>query len=112
MFLTTTPPAENSRSIATGVLDQRDEADGHDRLGAAVAAVAGEAFVGSAAHGADEVAVVGELLEQRRRWLALGRRGHGDAVEGSAVGGAATAVAGAHLHVVVAELAEHSPRAL
>src|SRR5215471_18078601 len=61
MFLTTTPPAENSRSTATVVLDQWDEADGHDGLGAAVAAEAGETLARSAAHGADEEAVVGEL---------------------------------------------------
>src|SRR5690242_8801919 len=63
MFLTTTPPAENSRSIATVVLDQWDEANGHDRLGAAVAPEAGQALAGAAAHGADEEAVVGELFE-------------------------------------------------
>src|SRR5215471_18303749 len=51
MFLTTTPPAENSRSIATVVLDQWDEPDRDDGLRAAVTAEAGEALAGAAAYG-------------------------------------------------------------
>src|SRR3954451_18839388 len=106
MFLTTTPPAENSRSIATVVLDEGDEAHGHDGLAPPVPVVAREALA-AVADRTDEQAVGSELLEQRRRRLAHGGGGHGDAVEGSAVAGAATAVACAHLHVVVAELAEN-----
>src|SRR3954452_1425922 len=64
MFLTTTPPAENSRSIATGVLDQGHEAHWHHRLCAAVAPVAGEPLAGRAAHGTHQQPVLGELLEQ------------------------------------------------
>src|SRR5436305_14006558 len=103
MFLTTTPPAENSRSVATGALDQRDEAHGHDRLGGTVGTDAREPLAAGGAHRAHQQPIGFELLEQRRRWLPFGRGGHRDAVEGRAVRRAAAAVTGSDLHVVVAE---------
>src|SRR5262249_54311972 len=84
MFLTTTPPAENSRWVATGLLDQGDEAHGHDRLAPAVGAEAGEAFAGPAAHGADEQPFRRQLFEQRVGRGPGGRGGDRDAVEGRA----------------------------
>src|SRR5262249_32181741 len=106
MFLTTTPPAENSRSVATGVLDQGDEAHGHARLAPAVGTEAGEALAGAAAHRADEQPVRRQLFEQRVGRSPAGRSCDRDAVEGRAVGRAAAAVAGPDLDVVVAELVQ------
>src|SRR3954449_5132317 len=107
MFRTTTPPAENSRSIATVVLDEGDEADGHHGLRGAVCGEARQPLLASAADRADEHAVGCQLLEQRWRWRVLGGGGYRDAVEGGPVRCAAAAVADAHLHVVVGQLRQH-----
>ena len=61
---------------------------------------------------ADQRGARRELLEQRRRRLVPGGRGHRDAPERGAVGRAASAVADAHLDVVVAELGERLGRDL
>src|SRR6185312_12617051 len=103
---TTTPPAENSRSSALGAIravpDERHEAHRHHRLGAAVGVEAHEALVAAAAHRADDDAVGGELLHQRRGRAVVGRGGHRDPPEWRPVGRAPAAVAGPHLHVLVA----------
>src|SRR4051812_41533 len=97
MFRTTTPPAENSRSIATVVLDEWNEADGNHGLSRPVRGEASEPLLASAAHRADEHAVGGQLLEQRAGRRVLCRGGHRDPVEGRPVRCAAAAVAHAHL---------------
>src|SRR2546423_15340351 len=80
MFLTSTPPAENSRSVGTRVLDQRDEAHGHHGLLPAAGVEAGEALASGCADRANEPAVWRQLIHQRGRRLALGRGGGGDGV--------------------------------
>src|SRR5256714_8165701 len=108
MFLTSTPPAENSRSVGTRVLDQRDEAHGHHGLVPAAGVEAGEALASGCADRANEPAVWRQLIHQRGRRLAFGRGGDGDAVEGGPVRRSAAAIAGADLHVVVAQLAQYA----
>src|SRR3954447_12215370 len=108
MFLTSTPPAENSRSVATRVLDQRDEAHGHHGLLPAAGVEASEALASGCADWANEPAVGRQLIHQRGGRLAFGRGRDGDAVEGRPVGRSAAAIAGADLHVVVAQLAQYA----
>src|SRR3954471_7344234 len=92
-------------------LNQWHEADGDHCFVRAVGVEAHQALVAGAPHWAHEDALGGELLHQRRGWLAVRRGGHGNAPERRPVWGAFAAVAGPHVDVVVAQLAEHLPRA-
>src|SRR5256885_2462398 len=108
MFLTSTPPAENSRSVGTRVLDQRDEAHGHHGLLPAAGVEAGEALASGCADRANEPAVWRQLIHQRGRRLAFGRGGDGDAVEGGPGRRSAAAIARADPHGFLTPLAPYA----